>query len=507
MIRRIAQGIAFLSLALIPLGCSDDATRAARFRVEAIHVSAQRAEQEARLAASRPDSVTLLRLRDQYMSARKVVPPKLLEPSSGTTDSLRLQLTRTLAGMELRGAELAMAAGRPDLALDQARWLMAHSAGDTLTMRQSEYVVVGALRAQRKYTEALTEMRRMLRAYPPRASDRPNQEDPMLVLPLVMVELRRQMGDEEATKTELEAATAHYQWLLQQPNPPLLEAQIRSRLVRTIIEQGDANRALAEIAVLERLVTSQPSLKALEPDVRFTRLLVRARSGPRNVEVVGELEKFVADYPKLPSAGKALLEAATILERANQLERARDEYKAVVAQYPMDPEVAAPALYRQAILEDRLGRWDLAKSLFESIPVRFPGTQASAEAPIAVAQRYLRHRNRPAAKAALERAVQVYRDLVKSDSSAAINVVYRTNLLRCLISLADWPGALSVVDEMVVRDPGHPYTGQALLEGARIAKANSFRDRSAAYLRRYLQEFPKSPIADRVRAELKAVSL
>ena len=507
MIRRFGRGIAFLSLALIPMGCSDDATRAARFRAEAINVSAQRAEQEARLSSARPDSVTLLKLRDRYLSAREVVPPKLLAPSSGANDTLRLQLARTLSGMELRGAELAMEARRPDLALEQAKWLMEHSSGDTLTMRQAEYVVVGALRAQRKFPEALAHMRRMLKAYPPRLPDRPGAEDPMLLLPLVMVELRRQMGDEEGTTQELAAANAHYRSLLERPNPPVLEAQIRGRLVRTLLEQRDPARALAEIAVLERLITSEPSLEQLEADVRFTRLLVRARSAPKDAAVVPELERFAKDYQKLPSAGKALLEAATILERTNQLERARDEYKAAVTLYPTDPEVAAPSLYRQAVLEDRLGRWDLAKSLFESIPVRFPGTQASAEAPIAVAERYLRHKNRPAAKAALERAVQVYRDLVKSDSTAAINVIYRTNLLRCLISLADWQGALSVVDEMVLRDPGHPYTAQALLQGARIAKANSFRDRSAAYLRRYLQDYPKSPVADRVRAELKAVSL
>ena len=507
MTRRIGRGIALLCLALIPIGCADDATRAARFSVEAIKVSAQKAEQEARLRADRPDSVTLLQLRDRYLAARKAVPAKLLEASSGAADSLRLELSRALSEMELRAAALAMEAGRTDLAMEQAKWLLSHAAGDTLTMRQADYVVIGALRAQRKIPEALAEMRRMIRTYPPRPPDRPGVEDPMLALPLVMVELRRQMGDDEGAKQELEAANAHYRSLLARPIPPALEAQVRGRLVRTLLEQHDTDHALSEIGVMERLVTSQPSLKALEPDVRFSRLLITARSASSPVSTVDDLEKYAADYPKTANAGKALLEAATILERAKQFEKARDAYKVVVAQYGQAPDVAAPALYRQAILEDQLGRWDLAKTSFESIPVKYPGTQASAEAPIMIAQRYLRHRDRVSARAALGHAVEVYRAMIAADSGAAITVIYRANILRCHMALSDWQNALSDVDEMVLRDPGHPYTAQALLQGAKIAKANSFRDRSASYLRRYLQDFPKSPIADRVRAELKAVSL
>ncbi len=506
MMRRIGVGIAFLSLALISAGCSDDATRAARFRVEAINVSAQRAEKEARLGGTPPDSIELLQLRDRYLAARAVVPAKLLEPSSGAADSLRLQLARALAIMELQGAQLAMEAGRPDLSLEQARWLLAHSAGDTLTMRQAEYVNVGALRAQRKFAEALASMRRMLREYPPHLSDRPNAEDPMLALPVVMVDVRRQMGDAEGALQELDSARVHYQRLLERPQPPLLEAQIRSRLIRTILEQRNPQTALGEIDKLESLVTREPSLEKMRPDVRFARILVGAKTNPDRLESVQQLEQFVKDNPKHSSAGKALLEAATMLERLKLLERARDEYKAVVDGYGMDRDVAPQALYRQGVLQDRLGRWDLAKSLLESIPVRYPGTMASAEAPIAIAQRYLSHGERPAARAALVRAAEVYRTLIKSDSSAAINVIYRANLLRCHVSLSDWQGALSVVDEMVLQDPGHPYTAQALLEGARIAKANKFLDRSAAYLRRFLQDYPKSPMAERVKAELKIVS-
>ena len=330
----------------------------------------------------------------------------------------------------------------------------------------------------------------------------------MLALPLVIVELRRQMGDEEGAQQELETAKAHYRSLLDHPAPPALEAQIRGRLVRTIIEQNKPEAALAEIAALEQLVARHPAeLKELEPDVRFVGLMVRARSGSNRLPVVGELEKFANDYPRSPSAGKALLEAATILERAKQFERARDEYRQVVARYGQDPSVGSPALYRQAILEDQLGRWDLAKTSFESVPVKYPGTQAAAEAPIMIAQRYLRHRDRASARAALSRAVEIYRNLIRADSSNAITVIYRANILRCHIALSEWQSALTDVDEMVLRDPGHPFTAQALLQGARIAKANSFRDRSAAYMRRFLQDYPNSPLADRVRAELKAVSL
>ena len=69
------------------------------------------------------------------------------------------------------------------------------------------------------------------------------------------------------------------------------------------------------------------------------------------------------------------------------------------------------------------------------------------------------------------------------------------------LPLGKWQDGLQTVDEMLVKDKGHPYTAQALIEAARIAKSHGQPDRGAVYLQRYLEDYPNSPFADRIRKE------
>ncbi len=209
--------------------------------------------------------------------------------------------------------------------------------------------------------------------------------------------------------------------------------------------------------------------------------------------------------PGIRSTRSRLLDAAVFLEDAKRLPDALARYREVVARYPGDEELAPIALFREAMLEERTGDWDRAKSTLESLPVKYPRSQAAVEAPFTIAMRYYARGDKDAAKVALGRAVATYTDMIAKDSTSAYAPVCRYNILRAHLSLGEWDKALAAVDELALRNPRHPFTAQALLEGAKVANANHQRDRAAGYLQQYLEFFPDSPLAAQVRQQKNAL--
>ncbi|HEX7077677.1 MAG TPA: tetratricopeptide repeat protein [Candidatus Eisenbacteria bacterium] len=495
---------ALLTAALAAAGCGGVGTMATRYSAEKRYWNAQRDEQKARLAA-RPDSTTLLRLREGYRGVRSSVSLPPQPAASGPAAIEYRGLFRTLANAEMQAARLALEARRPDLALEDAQWILGHAGTDTTAARQADFIVVGCYRTVGRYDDAIAAIHEMLKKYPPQPAEKPGGEDAILSLPNAPVEIRRQLGDADGMKREEAAAVEYYRGLLQRPQPLELEARIRARYVRALLAQGDAPASLREAQALEDLVGRHAELKSFEPDVHYVNAKVHAVTDKDHTAAISLLERVATDYPTANVAGPALFESAALLEDQKKFDLAKQRYKDAAARYPGNLDVAPVSLYRQAMLEDRTGNWPIAKAILEALPLKYPGTQASAEAPLAIAQRYARVGDRAAMNVALQKAVEVYRTLAARDSSGAAGAVYRWNILKCQLNLQDWQGALQAVDELVAHNPGHPFTAQALLEGAKVAQAQKLVDRAAGYLQRFLQDYPNSPAAAKVREDLKGL--
>ena len=496
---------ALLAAALVVSGCGDVDRLAKRYRAEQMTYEAERSEREARLAQARPDSATLLMLRENYAAVRRAIPPPYRRPSDRPGAAVAVSLLRAVGKAELSAVRLALQAHRPELALEQAEWLSQHSEGDTLTRRQADFAAMGALREMGRTDDAIARMHLMLEQYkllPPQAG---GQEDALLSIPELMVNTRREQGDEAGAEKELAYSVEYYKKTLSEPNPPALEAQVRSLLVRAYLDQGNASAALGELTALDKLAASNPAFKAIEPEVHYSRARIRSLIDKSPDEAIQMLDKVASDYPQSPFAPRALLESAVLNERHKRMEAATDRYNAVVSLYPGDVRTAPVALFRQAMLSEQAGKWDDAKRTLESIPVKYPASKAAAEAPITIALRYAVRKDKSAALQALTRAIVTYDELIARDTTSAYTTLYRWNKLRCQLPLGKWQDGLKTVDEMLVKDKGHPYTAQALIEAARIAKSHGQPDRGAVYLQRYLEDFPNSPLADRVRKEREAM--
>jgi tetratricopeptide (TPR) repeat protein len=494
-----------LALASGLSGCGDVSNRALRYRAEQLLWHADLEESAVRLRDERPDSTTLLGLRAPYLDVgKKVTIPQVPPSASKEERAVATDVMRLVGDADLQAARLAVQANRPDLGIESMKRVQAMAGNDTLMLRRSDFFLVGTLRQYKRYEEAVVLMKTMLERYPPIPTQTTHEEDAILNIPEAIVRLYRDLNDSTRANEALNDAGTYFRGVLATPHPPILDAQVRARLIRVELEQGDWSAGLQDVGILRRLASASPALKDLEPEIRYAEAkLHMMHSGKANPdESLAMFNQVAKDFPKSPYAGRALMDAATLLELHNRLPEALNYYRQITASYDTQPDIAPPAFFRRAMLEDKLGDWERAKNLLEGIPVRYPETMAALEAPIAIANRYARVGQADAAKAAVKRAILTYQKLIERDTTSGYTPLYRWSIIRCQALLGDQAGVLRTVDEMVQKDMGHPIVEQALLQGARIAHQTKQDDRARAYLQNYLVNYPRGAMVPDVKREL-----
>lgn len=486
-------------------GCGRMSLRADRYKAERLLWLADRKEAAARLVDERPDSTTLMSLREPYLEVgRKVKIPTVSPSASKKKKEIARDIMRLVGNAQLQAARLAVSANNPELAIETMKNVQALAGDDTLMLRRADFFLVGTLRQMKKYDEAVALMQSMLQRYPPVLSETPGSEDAVLAIPEAIVRLYRDLGDSTNAERALNEGAAYYRRILETPHEPLLDAQVRSRLIRVELEQGDWSAGLQDVDALRRLAAASPQLKDLEPEIRYSEAkLHMMHTGKTNPdESLAMFEKVVKDFPRSPFGGRALFDAGTLAEMHGRKAAALAYYRQVTTSYDKMPDIAPPAFFRRAMLEDQLGDWEAAKNLLEGIPVRFPETLAALEAPMAIANRYARVGQMDAARQAVRKAIDTYQKLIDRDTTSVYGPLYRWSTIKCQLRLDDKKGLLQTVDEMCRKDMGQAITEQALLLGGQVAHQTGQDPRARGYLQQFLANYPKSPLVPQVRKEL-----
>ena len=504
-----ANGTLVALVALLAItGCGDAAREAEIYRVQRGYWLAYRAGQEVNMRGIKPDSTAILAVREKFIAAVDQAAPTIRAMGPGRKrTALDARLLGVIGYGEIQAGRLALDAGRPDLALERCRALVSHAEGDTAVTRQADIMIYGALRRMGRYDEAADALRSMLVRYVPRPPDSTGTEDFLLSIPTILTSMRKDLGDDEGAKRELERGREYFEGLLAQGNlDPRFETQIRLHLTHTYLELGRKSDALACLDAAEATVMANADLASSIPEIRYTKVRLTGLDDKDPSASVATLERIAFDFPQSPVASLALFDAAVLLEKSGQFDRARAGYEAVSARYPRESETAATALLRQAMLEDRAGGWDRAKPILESIPTKYPYSSAGAQAPITMAEHYQRSGDPAGFRTSLRRGVEIYQRMIAADSLAPSTPRLRWNLVRVYANLDDTKGLFRTVDAMVATSPTSPLTARALLVGANFAESKKMRSEAVVYLNRYLEAFPDAPAAASVRAKLRELT-
>lgn len=494
-----------LAALLLLSGCGDAGLMALRYRGEKLLHQARQEEQRYRLGGH-PDSVRLAALRTRFAAIRTAIPlPPEAKPGT-SADRLRGDVVRIVGNAELIATKLAYEARQPEDGLKHAEWVFQSAGRDTFLMREAELRIVDGLQMVRRYDDAVARMHGMLERYPPVPPRTLEEQDPILKMPEMIVALRRELGDSAAVRAELRRSLQYYGSLRAKNPTPLLEAQVLVQEVRVRLELNDRAGALAALDRVEALSRTNPELEKGRPEILFSRGRVQSMKGGDYRAAIATFDGIVKSYPQSPFAARAMLEAGVLLEGNGQLRDALSRYRDLLERYGKEEDTASIAFFRQAMLRDQLGDWPGAKQDLERLPVQYPRTRGALEAPFAIVTHYARAGDVPAMKTSLLRAIETYKRLIAADSTSDLAVYARWNIARCYAGLDRWEDALQQVDDMVVRYRGHPITGNALFEAARISEKLGEKDRARQYLQRYLLDYPSSPYAPQVKARLEATA-
>jgi TolA-binding protein len=499
------QTLAFVLLAALASGCGDAALRATRYKAERLLWLAERAEKQARLDEDEGiDSTEALQVRESYLRLPKDIRiPRITGDANDSTRRVAQDIGRLVVSAQLQAARLSTLAKRADLAVPDLEAVIPLAGSDTTLLRQADFHRIAVYRQFGRTQDALALMREMVRRYEPKPPVGGN-EDAILAIPDAIMRIHRQEGDEEGAKAAIQDGIAYYRGLLTRPNPPDLEAQIRARLIHMELESGDWEAGFRNLDELKRLAASTPELDYLKSELQYTEAkLVALRPGSPSGQAITLLDKFVTENPTSPFAPRALFEAGALLEGLGRKGEALERFKQIGARYADHQEIAPVAQFRRAMLEDQLGEWERAKNLLEAIPVRYPESQAAIEAPIAVARRYYRMGNREVGQEYLRKAIGTFEGLLTRDTTTTYGPMYRWAILQCNLTLEDQNAAYKVVDEMARVNKGHPFTAQALLTVARLAREKKNDERARIYLRQFLSDYPHSPYRAAVQKDLE----
>jgi outer membrane protein assembly factor BamD (BamD/ComL family) len=504
MSRAAIRSIALALLAVVASGCGDAALRATRYKAERLLWQAERVERRATLDEDEDvDSTEALEVREEYLRLPKEVAIPRVSGGSDSTQRIAHDIARLVVTGQLQAARLSTMAKRPDLALGDLEAVIPLAGNDTTLLRQADFHRIAIYRQFGRTQEALALMREMMNRYEPKPPVNGN-EDAILAVPDAIMRILRQEGDPEGANRAIQEGLVYYRALLTRPHPPELEAQIRARLIHMELEGGDWEAGFRNLEALKRVAATTPHLDYLKPELQYTEAkLVAMRPGASKGAAVAMLDRFVKENPTSRFASRALFEAGALLEGQGKKSDALERYKLIGAQYADQPEVAPLAQFRRAMLEDQLGEWERAKNLLEAIPVRYPESQAAIEAPIAVARRYYRIGNREAGQEYLRKAIGTYEGLIARDTTTTYGAFYRWAILQCVLTLDDAPAVFKTVDEMARLHKGHPFTAQALLTGAQLARKKGNLDRTRIYLRQFLADYPNSPYREAVQKDLE----
>ena len=275
-IGRRSSGILLAGMLVFAVGCSNLGGSATRYRVERMYLQAQREQTRLELDKSLPDSTRLLKIHDAYARLRATFRPPFVEGTGDAAKRLRAEIVRQVGMAELTSAQFALKARRSDLALEQARWIASIAAADTSLHREADFMIVAALQGLRRPDEAIAMLYGMLDRYQPLSPSRYDREDAILSVPEAIISLRSAMGDSAAARKDRGRAIEYFRAVLKTGPPPLLEAQVRAKITRSLIELGRPAEAYTEVSALRRLVSSAPELKSVEAEILYSEARIRS---------------------------------------------------------------------------------------------------------------------------------------------------------------------------------------------------------------------------------------
>jgi TolA-binding protein len=323
-----------------------------------------------------------------------------------------------------------------------------------------------------------------------------------LEAPLRMAALCVRIDRKDEGLLWLETAQTFFEYLIEQEEDPTVLRTSRFYLLETLILGEKWDEALG----LSRSLTSMYR----EEESRTKLLLIEAgihQNGKHDARTAGDLYRHIYEqFPKSREAPGALLAHANLRLSFRDTTDAVSLFARLSDEFPSEAEVVAPAEWQLALIEERRGDWMSASLRYKSLSRRFPGTQAAFDAPLKLAEGYMKLGANDSAEATYRKAVVGYARIVQGPFPVLAKLAAEDYIVRVFKLQGRWEDAARHLVEIANRYP--------LFEGLHdnyLAAADIFeneladRDEAADILITCIERFPNTDTAREAQRRLAAL--
>ena len=269
-----------------------------------------------------------------------------------------------------------------------------------------------------------------------------------LAAPLRLADLAERLGKPDESRARLGKAERLFAAVIERERNPELLREARHNLLAVFLRREDWKRALAFASELETLYRDSPgdvsSLLSLEASIHRDGLNDRAGA-------LALYESIARDHPRSPEAPEALLAAAELYRETGRPDEARARYERILGEFAGAAPAVVEAQWQLARLEELGGDIEAAALRYRSIYAQYPETPRGFEAPLRIASLYRERGAADAAKAACDKALEHYEQLLSGNRSPETRLAAERGIIRALAEDARWRAAAERMTAIVER--------------------------------------------------------
>lgn len=320
-----------------------------------------------------------------------------------------------------------------------------------------------------------------------------------LVTPLKIAEIKRMTGDARGAAEWLGEAENSYRYIIENSGDEAIVKEMRFNLLTAYLQGKKWSRSLEAIEELKALYSGEKdrsSLLYLEAKVYEDGLNDSRRA----------LEAFLKvheEYPVSNEAPLALLAAGAIEFEEGDYDKAVRLFNTIVDGYADAGSAVVEAQWQLARIDEERGKWVDASLRYKMIYTDYPTTPRGLEAPLRIAESYSEKGETDAARAAYQRALEQYENLLASQIPGRTKITLEEYIVRTLAEQKEWKAAADRLLTLPDKYPRYAGFRNGYLMAASIHERElGDPERAAEILSECIEKYPESELAAEAQRQL-----
>jgi TolA-binding protein len=218
-------------------------------------------------------------------------------------------------------------------------------------------------------------------------------------------------------------------------------------------------------------------------------------------------EDFVSKYPESQIIKQAKFQIARLYLLKEDFSKAKAAFKEIADTYPQDKELCAFARLSLAACADSEGRWYAALKEYDKLMVDYPDSSAALQAPLLIAQHYIKVNLPDKAENAFREAIAKYENIISRSPQSRLAMEAQDLITLSRISQKEWQKAVESMQVLIKNYPDNPKAITSLFAIAAIYhKQMNLPEKAAEAYAEFIEKYPGHFLAGISKTQLKTLA-